>query len=298
MKNIIKHINVKYIPFFATVFFSNTGSADQSFRSNIFASECSLNSKGFNNCSFNKINLNDYSLKKKNEFDFTVSYEFKNCNFNYLNAGFYTYKNYHRITSGLNKVKLTGSSIHIKDPNVWDTKTNEYSRSCSFIIQGIQASLSSFTVNEIEGYLKLISEYKTLLQLGQNLETFFHSLNLLVNQMGSYNVSFQLKAIEDELKKGLNQYDDFLWKAQVEIILFEIEQFKSYNQFHNNDNYMELRSQITQIIKGLLLDIDSNRTNEIINSNKQEVLAILNELSSYPSYDHQQYMQYKNLLEK
>lgn len=126
----------------------------------------------------------------------------------------------------------------------------------------------------------------------------FHALNTMVNQISSYNVSFQLKAIEENLKQDLNKFDDFLWKAQIEMLLFEIDQFKTYNQFHNNSDYIQIRSQITEIIKGLLLDTNAIDINEQINSNKQKAMAILNEFSSYPSYNKQQYLNYKNLLEK
>jgi hypothetical protein len=152
--------------------FDNIEMKNLAFGKNIFNSNCILNSKGFKHCDFNKLKLNEYSIQKKNEFDFIVSYEFKNCDFNYLSATFYSSKNFHRVTSGSNEAKLTGYSISIKDPYISDTKTNEYNLSCQFVIKDIQASLSEFSINKINGIIHYKLEKQKAFEILNELSSY------------------------------------------------------------------------------------------------------------------------------
>ena len=89
-----------------------------------------------------------------------------------------------------------------------------------------------------------------------------------------------------------------IWKAQIEMILFEIEQFKAYNSFHNKEDYTSIRNEITGIIKNLTIDLNTTEINNIIDQNRKKALGILNELSSYPVYNTEQYNKYNNMLNK
>lgn len=297
MKKIIEK-SVIYAPLFFIALSSNISNASSNIQKNIFRSGCKLYSNTFKDCSFNKIDLGEYNTKKENEFDFYVNYDFNQCNLNYLNATFYSSKNFHKVISGSNKVKLTGYSISLKDPYVWDTRTNEYNSSCNFTIKNIETSLSNFTINQLNGYIKVIDEYKILLKLDNDLKSKFESLHKLINQISVYNVSFHLDAIENDLKQSLNQSDEMIWKAQIEMILFEIEQFKAYNSFHNKEDYTSIRNEITGIIKNLTIDLNTTEINNIIDQNRKKALGILNELSSYPVYNTEQYNKYNNMLNK
>lgn len=297
MKNIIEK-SVIFAPLFLIALSSNISNASSNIKENIFKTGCKSYSNTFKECSFNKIDLGEYNTKKKNEFDFYVNYDFNQCNLNYLNATFYSSKNFHRVISGSNRIKLTGYSVSLKDPYIWDTKTNEYSSSCNFTIKNIETSLSDFTINQLNGFIKVIDEYKVLLKLNKDLKSKFENLNKLVNQISVYNVSFQLDAIENDLKQSLNQSEEMIWKAQIDMILFEIEQFKSYNSFHNKNDYISIRNEITGIIKNLMLDLETTEINNIIDHNRKKTLGILNELSSYPLYNIDQYNKYNNMLNK
>ncbi|MBX9837344.1 MAG: hypothetical protein K2X69_03405 [Silvanigrellaceae bacterium] len=272
--------------------FSNIEMKDLKFGENIFNSNCIIDNKGFKHCDFNKVNLNHYSTKKKNEFNFLIKYEFKDCNFDYLNVVISSSSNSHKIISGLNAINLTGDSLKINDTYVWDTKTNIYSPTCSFFIQDIHVSLSDFTIKYIDGFIKVMNEYKTILQLMISLK----ELQILLNQIISNNTSFQIKEIENTIKQSLNEFDNPSWKKQIKNILLEIEKFQVKNKTDNNKDYMEIKNKITEIIKDLLLESELNSINETINYNKQKALEILNEFHSFPNYNREQYDKYKNLL--
>ena len=173
-----------------------------------------------------------------------------------------------------------------------------YSSSCNFTIKSIETSLSNFTINQLNAYIKVIDEYKILLKLDKDLKSKFENLHKLVNQISVYNVSFHLDAIENDLKQSLNQSDEMIWNAQIEMILFEIEQFKAYNSFHNKEDYTSIRNEITGIIKNLTIDLNTTEINNIIDQNRKKALGILNELSSYPVYNTDQYNKYNNMINK
>lgn len=276
--------------------FSNIEMKDLKFGENIFNSNCILENKGFKHCDFNKVNLNHYSTKKKNEYNFMIKYEFKDCNFDYLNVLISSSRNSHKIISGSNTLNLTGDSLKINDTYVWDTKTNIYSPTCSFIIQNIQVSLIPSKINELERYIKIANENKLILKINKKLKDKYESLNSLVNQINSNNIFLQSDAIEQNLKQSLSQMEDILWKSIIEMVLLDISIFKSENINYKNEEYESIKNKISKIIQGLIIEINIDETNEIVNKNTNKALDILNELSSYPDYNYEQFNKYKNLL--
>ncbi len=209
---------------------------DLKFGENIFNSNCILENKGFKHCDFNKVNLNHYSTKKKNEYNFMIKYEFKDCNFDHLNVVIKSSRNSHKINSGLNTLNWTGDSLKINDTYVWDTRTNIYSPTCSFFIQDIQVSLSDFTINHINGFIKVINEYKTILQLMINLK----ELQILLNQISS-NITETIKdlILESELN-SINETINYNKQKALEI-LNEFYSFPNYNR-EQYDKYKNLLS--------------------------------------------------------
>ncbi|WGL61030.1 hypothetical protein QEJ31_05405 [Pigmentibacter sp. JX0631] len=264
--------------------------------SNLFISRCNNSSENYINCDFNNLQLGSYSIKKINEFNYNISYEYSNCNFNNLNATFYAHKNFHRVTEGKNNATLKGYSIVLNDYYPWYTKTSKYDKNCSFVINQISASLSEFSVSRLEAYINVFYEYKKLVDMYSKSYDLLKNLNDQVNKVGVYNISFQICFIENELKKNLTIYDDIFWQSNIELILLEIEQFKTLNQFYNKDEYSTFRNKITEVIKNVLIDININEIRKNMETSKLNAIKILGELKSFPQYDKKQFDYYSKKL--
>lgn len=110
----------------------------QDINTNLFSKVCDSHNPWFTNCTFNRISLKPFSKVYENELKFRINYDFKNCNFNELNIQFNTNNNYFKISLGNKIIDLIGHNLKITDTYLWDTKTNEYDKSCSLIINSIE----------------------------------------------------------------------------------------------------------------------------------------------------------------
>nr|BFD30975.1 hypothetical protein GTC16762_05930 [Pigmentibacter ruber] len=265
-------------------------------KSNLFISRCNNSSENYINCNFNNLQLGSYSIKKLNEFNYNISYEYSNCNFNNLNATFYAHKSFHRVTEGKNNALLKGYSIVLNDYYPWHTKTSKYDKTCSFVINQISSSLSEFSLSRLEAYINVFYEYKKLVDMYSKSYDLLKNLNDQINKIGAYNISFQIGFIENELKKNLTIYDDIFWQSNIELILLEIEQFKTLNQFYNKDEYISFRNKITEVIKNVLIDININEIRKNMETSKLNAIKILDELKSFPQYDKKQFDYYSKKL--
>lgn len=264
--------------------------------SNLFIYRCNNSSENYINCDFNNLQIGSYSIKKLNEFNYNISYEYSNCNFNNLNATFYAQKNFHRVTKGKNNAILKGYSIVLNDYYSWHTKTSKYDKTCNLVINQISASLSEFSVSRLEAYINVFYEYKKLVDMYSKSYDLLKNLNDQVNKIGVYNISFQIGFIENELKKNLIIYDDIFWQSNIELILLEIEQFKTLNQFYNKDEYISFRSKITEVIKNVIIDININEIRKNMETSRLNAIKILDELKSFPQYDKKQFDYYSKKL--
>lgn len=132
----------------------------QDIKVNLFEKSCDSNKNSFINCKFEHVKLEPYSKKFANMLKFKINYDFKNCNFSSLNTQFSTYKDHFKVNSGNHNIILNGFQLKFIDSYFWDTNTNEYDKTCLFMINSIETSFSDYTKSELNSYIAIIKDYK------------------------------------------------------------------------------------------------------------------------------------------
>ena len=270
------------------------------YNSNLFDKYCSTDGNMYTDCDFSKIKLQPYSNKQKEEFNFKVNYSFDKCKFDKFNLEFFTNSGKSIIKLGNHTIDLTGYLLNIRDSYFWDTNTNKYDKSCSFVIRNIETNFSKFTKDKINSFLSKISENKVFVKELNSINPLIDKLKDNVKNLNADNFKIEFNKVLENISKEKLKYaeEDIMYSiiADIEEQLLLVKE--SNPSLIDGKDSQDLKNKISQLSERFSNILNTTRIQDSINVLENKVKNMISTAENIPNFNKNELKNIKETLER